>query len=67
MGRDLSRFMNNARLLTVSLCYLHLERIDDLIARNGQKPRYLESRRFFEIQLQRCLEKREAKRPDFGE
>jgi hypothetical protein len=49
---------DNSKFLTVSQCYLHLERIDDLIAKNGEKPRYTESRQFFERQLERCMKRR---------
>ena len=38
----------NAKFLTVSLCYSHLERIDDLIVQNGMHQRYEDSRQFFE-------------------
>lgn len=68
MGRDLTlSVFENAAHLTVSLCYLHLELIDDLIAKNGERPRYLESRQFFERHLQRCLKRREAAHPSYGE
>jgi hypothetical protein len=57
----------NSKFLTVSLCYSHLERIDELIAKNGMHQRYEDSRQFFERQLQRCLKKRAAAHPDYGE
>lgn len=61
MPRDLTlTVLDNARHLTVSQCYLHLERIDDLIVKNGLRQRYMESRQFFERQLARCLAKRES-------
>ena len=50
---------DNSTHLTVAACYEHLERIDDLIRRNGEKQRYLESREFFEKQLLRCMKRRE--------
>ena len=66
--RDLTLTVgDNARHLTVSQCYENLERIDELIAKNGEKPRYLESRQFFERQLARCLKRRDAEHPNYGE
>jgi hypothetical protein len=68
VGRDLSLTVDdNAKHLTVAACWENLMRLDELIAANGEKPRYLESREFFSRQLQRCLKKRESERPDFGE
>lgn len=66
MTRDFTlSVFDNAKHLTVSLCYLHLERIDGLIAANGWRPRYIESREFFERQLQRCLKRRDARHYDY--
>ena len=66
--RDLTLTVDdNAEHLTVSQCYEHLERIDELISKNGEKPRYMDSRRFFERQLQWCLRRREAEHPSYGE
>jgi hypothetical protein len=66
VGRDAS-FDANAKQLTVSLCYLNLERIDDLIARNGPHGSYTESRQFFERQLKCCLRRRDTEHTSYGE
>lgn len=57
--RDLTLTVkDNARFLTVSVCYENLERIDKLITQNGELKRYTDSRKFFEKQLQECLRRR---------
>jgi hypothetical protein len=58
----------NAKLLTVSLCHLHMERIDELISKRGELTRYIEAREFFARNLQMCLRRRdEAHNSHFGE
>lgn len=62
MGRDLTlTVFENASHLTVSQCHEHLMRIDELVAKNGNRLHYMESREFFEKQLTRCLKKREGR------
>jgi hypothetical protein len=68
VGRDLSLSVDdNARHLTVAACWENLMRLDELIAANGEKPRYSESRQFFERQLKRCMRRRDTEHPDYGE
>jgi|HubBroStandDraft_4_1064222.scaffolds.fasta_scaffold82644_3 hypothetical protein len=52
---------DNTRYLTVALCWEKLMEIDDLIAKNGEKPRYTECRAFFARHLERCEKKREGR------
>jgi hypothetical protein len=67
VARDLTATVSeNAQHLTVSQCWERLERIDRLIAANGEKSRYLESRQFFQRQLKCCLRRRDTEHPNYG-